>query len=98
MKLMKHKKIFKKRRFNPHSLWTAFCVSFVLILIVELCAFSWYFLNISQTLDTPAQADLETNAQDIKKMTKELDKVEATLKARVGAEIEPSQNSPVVVE
>ena len=87
------KKLFgKKKRFNPYTVWTMCCVGFVVVVIAELVFFSWYFLQMTATLDAPVQASLETNAGKIKSMERMLEEVETALKERAGVDIVSSDN------
>jgi hypothetical protein len=100
MKFISHrKKVFHKaKRFNPHQYWNIFCVAFVIVLIAELCYYSWYFMVTTETLDAPVAAVLETNASKIKSMQQTLDTVEKALRDRAGVTIESSQNNTSVVQ
>ncbi len=94
-----HHPFRKKKRFNPHTLWTACCVGFVIFVIAELLVFSWYFIHITAILDAPATPTHQTNAAAITSMNKTLDRVEVALQARSGISTEPSsQNEAPVVE
>lgn len=94
MKFISHrKKVFHKaKRFNPHHYWNIFCVAFVIVLIAELCYYSWYFMVTTEILDAPVAAVLETNASKIKNMQRTLDEVETALRDRAGIITPSSQN------
>lgn len=78
------KPFHKKKRFNPHTLWTACCIGFVILVILELCYFSWYFMQTTVALDAPATPSLETNGAKIQSMQKILDETESALHDRAG--------------
>ncbi len=88
MKLSIHKTpsahLLKKRRFNPHRVWTRLLIVFILALIGILVYFSWYFVDTTRTLDAPPTANLETNASKIISMQQTLGDVERVVEKRVG--------------
>lgn len=61
-------------------------------MIVELLAFSWYFVHITAKLDAPAMPTHETNAAAITSINKALDTVETALKDRSGLVIQQPTN------
>mgnify|MGYP006931615068 CR=1 FL=1 len=69
----------------------------MVFVIVELLAFSWYFVHITAKLDAPATPTHETNAAAIASMDKILNIVETALTQRSG--VDPSsQNTSAVVQ
>lgn len=87
MKLFSHKKqaFHKKHRLNPANAWVALCTVSIVVLIIELCYFSWFFVYTTKILDTPAIPDLQTNAEKIQKIERIVTTVEHTIDERAGA-------------
>lgn len=90
--------IFKKKRFNPHTLWSIFCAGFLAILTLTLVFSSWYFVKTTEVLDAPVTASLETNTKSIEKMKRNLEMTESALYERTGTDMGTSQNIEAVVE
>ena len=90
MKLFSHntKTFHKKHRLNPANAWIALCTVSIVVLIIELCYFSWFFVYTTNSLDTPATPDLQTNAEKIQKIERIVTTVERAVGERAGASSE----------
>lgn len=91
---VKHK---KDGRINPHRFWVFFVSAFLLVITIEIVAFTYFFVVSSKKLDAPVAPRLDTNIGQIKKIEQSIQKTEDAVSARTGR-VSPSQNTAPIVQ
>ncbi len=90
----KHK---KDGRINPHHFMIWFMSVFLFVVIFEILAFTYFFIVSSRKLDAPVEPKLDTNATQLKRLEKSIQKIEDAVAERTGGP-SASQNEPSIVQ